>query len=143
MSDQSDQTDQTKDQPEESAVDDYAPKYPEPEEATVVEPESRSGMKGAGTAEWECLTCGRTFTEDLGKCPDDGAPLRKTGPAAVAVAQSLQDSSEPIQSPASRAQDTPEGFSGAKPGSRGEEPGESVGSGGEAQSGQEPKEEMP
>lgn len=70
--------------PEEGTVENYttdpdktAPSYPEPPEATAVPPESK------GQASWECLTCGRTFDEDLGTCPEDGAPLRKVGPLAT------------------------------------------------------------
>ncbi|MBA2725621.1 MAG: hypothetical protein H0U53_06495 [Actinobacteria bacterium] len=111
-----------KDQPAASKVDGYAPKYPEPPEATEVEPETSSSTKGAGTAEWECLTCGRRFDEDLARCPDDGAPLRKTGPAAVPVGQRHIDDEnrEPISNPASSPDQTPEGY--GKAGSHSEEP---------------------
>lgn len=106
-------------QPEGSQVDGYAPKYDEPEDASVTEPESRSGS-GVGTAEWECLTCGRTHTEDHGRCPDCGAPLRKTGEHAAPVAGKLS-TSENIERPASRPDQTPEGYN-PKPATASKEP---------------------
>lgn len=114
--------DEDKDQPAASQVDEYAPKYDEPPGATEVEPETKSATKGIGTAEWECLTCGKRFDEDLGRCPDDGAPLRKTGPHAAPVGQRHIDDEnrEPISNPASSPDETPEGF--GKEGTSGEEP---------------------
>jgi hypothetical protein len=95
-------------QPEGSQVDGYAPKYDEPEDASVTEPESSSGA-GVGSAEWECLTCGSVFKEDIGRCTKDGAPLRKTGAHAAPVAGKLS-TSENIERPASRPDQTPEGY---------------------------------
>ncbi len=115
-------SDREKDQPAASEVDGTSDKYPEPPGATSVAPETESGTKGGGTAEWECLSCGRRFSEDHGTCPDDGAPLRKTGPAAGPVAGKTSESSANIEKPASRAQDTPEGFEGAGTATRGDEP---------------------
>jgi hypothetical protein len=117
--------DQDKEQPSESLVDGYAPKYDEPPGATEIPPEKSSGTKGAGTAEWECLSCGNRYDEDHGRCPDCGAPLRKTGPHAAPVGQRHIDDenrAEPIVMPASTAEDTPEGK--GKAGSRGEESSE-------------------
>lgn len=108
-----------KDQPSESQVDGYAPKYAEPEDASVTEPESRSGA-GIGTAEWECLTCGTVYTEDVGRCPDDGAPLRKIGAHAAGVAGRIS-TDEQIERPASRPDQTPEG-PGSSPATQSDEP---------------------
>lgn len=115
-------SDERKDQPAESDVDGYAAAYSEPDSATEVPPESSSPTKGVGTAEWECMTCGRRFSEDVTRCPDDGAPLRKTGPHAAPVGERhIQDEDrEPVERPASSAAETPEGY--GKEGTRGREP---------------------
>lgn len=115
-------SDEEKDQPAESEVHGYAPSYEEPAGATEVPPESASSTKGVGSAEWECLTCGGRFTEDVGRCPDDGAPLRKTGPHAAPVGERHIDDEnrEPVERPASSAAHTPEGF--GDDATRGEEP---------------------
>ncbi|HVM35988.1 MAG TPA: hypothetical protein VM784_11670 [Actinomycetota bacterium] len=109
------------DQPAESKVDEYAPKYPEPPEAIEVESEDRSGA-GIGPSTWECLTCGTVYTEDHVKCPKDGRPLRKVGAHATPQVGKVAHSEENIERPAGGPQDTPEGFDGAKPGTAGEEP---------------------
>lgn len=96
------------DQPEGSKVDGYAPSYDEPDDASVTAPESRSGA-GVGTAEWECLTCGSRFSEDHGKCLKCEAPLRKIGEHAAPVAGKIS-TSENIERPASRPDQTPEGY---------------------------------
>ena len=116
-------TDQSKDQPAESRVEGDQPSGHDPEEAVSVEPEERSGS-GAGTATWECLTCGRVYDEDLGTCPDDGRPLRKVGPHATPQVMKVAHSDDNIERPASRPEDTPEGYDGAKEATRGEEPAE-------------------
>lgn len=107
------------DQPAGSKVDGYAPKYHEPDDASVTEPESRSGA-GVGTAEWECLTCGHTYTEDHGRCPEDGAPLRKIGEHAAPVAGKISAPTN-IERPASRPDQTPEGYN-PKPATASSEP---------------------
>lgn len=109
-----------KDQPAESDVDGYAPSYSEPPDAIAVESEDRSGTT-FGPSTWECLTCGRVYTEDHVKCPEDGAPLRKVGPAATPQAGKVAHSTENIERPASNPEDTPEGRSG-KPATHGDEP---------------------
>lgn len=106
------------DQPPGSQVDEYAPKYDEPDDASVTEPESRSGA-GVGTAEWECLTCGGQYTEDHGQCPNCSRPLRKTGEHAAPVAGRIS-TSENIERPASRPDQTPEGYN-PKPATASEE----------------------
>jgi hypothetical protein len=106
-------------QPAESQVDGYAPSYEEPDDASLTEPETRSGA-GLGTARWECLTCGSDYNDDHGKCPDCGAPLRKIGAHAAAVAGRIS-TDENIERPASRPDQTPEG-PGDKPATASEEP---------------------
>lgn len=106
-------------QPPGSQVDEYAPKYPEGEENIVTEPETRSGA-GVGTAQWECLTCGQIYDEDHGQCPEDGAPLRKVGKHAAPVAGRIS-TSDNIERPASRPDQTPEGYE-SEPATVSEEP---------------------
>jgi len=108
-----------KDKPPGSLTDETQPSGHDPEGAT--QSEERSGA-GAGEAQWECLTCGTVYDEDHGTCPKDDAPLRKVGRHATPQAGKIAHSTENIERPAAGPGDTPEGYRGAKPGSKAEEP---------------------
>ncbi len=110
-----------REKPEGSQIEGEQSSGHEPEGATVTPAEDSSGS-GVGEATWECLTCGRVYDEDHGKCPDDDAPLRKVGPHATPQASKIAFSTENIERPASNPNDTPEGFDGADDATRGKEP---------------------